>query len=427
VQAASQLQTEGVLASALLQFIVIVLVARFANRVMRRLGQPGVVGEILAGLLLGPSLLGALMPGLSNALFHGPAGGAVQVISQVGLILLMFQIGSDFHFSHLAQRDYRSTVAAVALASVGVPLAVGLLLGWLTAPILAPGVSELPYCLFFAVAMAITAVPVLGRILREFDLTRTPVGVIAISAAAVNDLIGWILLGIVSAVATVLYSPAATLAQVGGIAAFGALLWGLGRPFAAWLVRRFPLEQGRLPNSLMAIVLGMLFAAGYCTFELGIFAIFGGFAVGLLFYPHRQFVLAWQQQVGQFVLVFFLPIFFTYTGLRTDVFGLVSVSDWGWCAAILVVACAAKIIPVFLAARGAGRSPQDALVCGVLMNTRALMELVVLNIGLDLGFIPQKVFTMLVIMAVLTTLMASPLLRWAYQRNGQSLVAVVDA
>jgi Kef-type K+ transport system membrane component KefB len=418
---------ESHLAATLLQLIIIVLAARGANLWLRRLGQPGAVGEIVAGLMLGPSLLGALLPELSRQLFTAPSAAPIQLISQIGLILLMFQIGSDFQFAHLRRSDHRRAVAAAAAASVLAPLCLGLLLGRWSAPALAAGVNGWVYSLFFAVALSITAVPILGRILREFGLTQTPLGVIAISAAAVNDVVGWVLLAAVSAVATARFSPLDLMLQMLGIAGFAALLWFAGRPLVGYLVRRFPIEGGQLPHSLLAIVIASMFAAALCTYSLGIFAIFGGFALGLLFHRHRVFVEAWQRQIGSFVLVFFLPIFFTVTGLRTNVLGLTSASDWMWCLLIVIAASAAKIVPVAGATRWAGLSRHDALACGVLMNTRALMELVVLNIGLDLGFIPQKVFTMLVIMALVSTLTTAPLLRFLNRRSGRALIAAVEA
>jgi len=418
---------EGVLLATLLQLIVIVLAARAANLLMRRYGQPGVVGEIVAGLLLGPSCLGALWPQAGAFLFQQQAAGPIGVLSQIGLILLMFQIGSEFHFGQLGQAGRRRAVAMIAAASLAAPLCAGLLLGLCSAPFLAAGADPLVYSLFFAVAMAITAVPVLGRIPRELGLSHTPLGVVAISAAAVNDVAGWVLLGLVSAFAAARLSLSQAALQLAGIAAFVLLLWVLGRPLVGRLLRRYPVADGQLPGSLMAIVLALLFAAAICTSRLGLFAIFGGFAVGLLFHRHRAFVEAWRRQAGQFVLVLFLPVFFTCTGLRTNLLGLDSLSDWSWCALIVLVAGAAKIVPVYFAARGAGMPREDAAACGVLMNTRALMELVVLNIGLDLGFIPPKVFTLLVIMAVATTLVTTPLLRLRYRRSGQPLALAVEA
>jgi Kef-type K+ transport system membrane component KefB len=188
-----------------------------------------------------------------------------------------------------------------------------------------------------------------------------------------------------------------------------------------------PVEDGHVPANLMAVIFCLIFATGICTYKLGIFTIFGGFLAGLLFHHDKGFVEAWRAQVGRFVLVFFLPVFFTYTGLRTNVLGLTSPSDWTWVAVILTAAILGKIIPVYLAGRVSGFSHQEATVLGCLMNTRALMELIVLNIGFDLGFIPQKVFTMLVIMAVVTTVMTGPLLRALLPRAGYRIPIGIEA
>jgi K+:H+ antiporter len=194
-----------------------------------------------------------------------------------------------------------------------------------------------------------------------------------------------------------------------------------------WLLRRYPCRDQELPTVLMAIVLALIFAAGICTQRLGVFTIFGAFLLGLLFHREHAFVEAWRHQMGQFVLVFFLPIFFTYTGLRTNVLGLDSLSDWMWCAFIFLTAVLAKVIPAYGAARLAGLRAQQAALIGVLMNTRALMELIVLNIGLSLGFIPPDVFTMLVLMAVATTAMTGPALQLLLRRQGWKMDTRVDA
>lgn len=424
---ATTYQSESLLFATLLQLAVIVVVARLANVGLRRLGQPGVVGEMLAGLLLGPSLLGYVFPGLSAHLFAKSTDVPVGIISQIGLILLMFQIGSDFEFGHLGERRNRSSVLSIAAASVTVPLLLGGLVGWLSAPVLAPQVNRITYCLFLAVAMAITAVPVLGRILRELDLTRTRLGVVAITAAAINDVVGWILLAIIAAAATSSFSFWGTAVQLGGIGLFGLLLWWAGRPAADHLLRHHPVADGNVSPVLMSIVLALLFCCAMCTYALGIFAIFGGFAAGLLFHRKRAFVEAWRRQVGQFVLVFFLPIFFTYSGLRTNVLGVSTVAEWEWCIVLVSVACIAKIVPVYFAARHAGSAPADAISYGVLMNTRGLMELIVLNIGYELGYLPQPVFTMMVLMAIVSTFMTVPLMRIIYRRSGQLIPYGIEA
>jgi Kef-type K+ transport system membrane component KefB len=320
-------QTENLLFFVLLQLIVMIGAARLLNTVFRRLGQPGVIGEIIAGLALGPSLLGHFQPHLALALFGDKPAPAVTIISQIGLILLMFQIGADFHFAHLKTRRNAAAVVAVTLASVSVPLLLGVLVGQVSAPILAPSIEPLCYSLFMGVGLAITAVPILGRILRQYDLTRTELGVVAISAAAVNDVIGWVMLAGISAYALAQDSAHEVIFKLLGLASFAALLVLVLRPGVQRLLRNFPLADGEIPPNRLAIVICLVFALGMGTYKLGIFAIFGGFAAGLLFQPYGDFVAAWRRQVGGFVMVFFLPVFFTFTGLRTNVLGLTALLD----------------------------------------------------------------------------------------------------
>ena len=420
-------QTEGLLFNILLQLIVMIAVARLANQLLRRLGQPGVIGEIIAGLLLGPSLFGYLFPDASAFLFSAKAAVPITIISQIGLVLLMFQIGADFEFGHLTRPRNRNGTIGIAAASICIPLALGLAIGRASASYLAPGIDSLTYSLFFGVGLAITAMPVLGRILREFDLTGTEIGVVAISAAAVNDVTGWVLLAGISAYASAQFSPGAVGLQVGGILLLGAFTLFVLRPLVRWILTKMPLKDDLIPPNLLVVILCLTFALGICTYKLGIFTIFGGFLAGLLFHHDRKFVAAWRAQIGKFVLVFFLPVFFTYTGLRTNVLGLTSASDWSWLTVVLAAAILGKIIPVYLASRGSGFSHQESTVLGSLMNTRGLMELIVLNIGLDLGFIPQNVFTMLVIMAVVTTVMTGPLLRVLLPRAGYAIPMGIEA
>jgi len=419
--------TETAVVSTLIQLIIIILFARVAGSVARAVRQPRAVGEIVAGLLLGPSLFGHLFPELSASIFGADSSTAVLILSQIGLILLMFQIGSEFEFGHLRDSQNKRAVLYVSVVSICAPLATGLLLGWWTAPILAPGIDGLTYCLFVGVAFAITAVPVLGRILREYSMTRTETGVIAITAAAANDVVGWVALAGVAAYASAQFSAVQSAYQIGGILLLLLALWFAGRPAVSWLINRFPSEDGQTSNSLLAIVLALIFLAGIGTERLGIFTIFGGFLLGLLFHRHHEFVEGWRKQVGQFVLVFFLPIFFTYTGLRTNVLGLDSASDWAWCGGIVLAAVVAKVVPVYIASRLAGLGSQQSAILGVLMNTRGLMELIVLNVGLSLGFIPPDVFTMLVIMAVVTTIMTGPLLQIMLPRTGHRVDKLIEA
>jgi Kef-type K+ transport system membrane component KefB len=420
-------QKEDLLVIVLIQLIIIIGAARLAGSAAVALKQPRSVGEILAGLMLGPSLFGFLAPDLSRAIFTPEATPPLQMLSQIGLLLLLFQIGAEFEFSHLSsKRNARATVM-IAVVSVGVPLLGGFAIGQVTAAALAPRIDPLVYSLFCAVALAITALPILGRILREYGLERDEVGVIAISAAALNDVAGWVLLAAVVAVATASFSLSAAGLQVAGIIAFGAACLVIGKPAIDWLLKRFAIVDERLPTPLMAIFLVLIFLFGIATEALGIFTIFGGFLLGILVHRHSAFVAAWRQQMGAFVLVFFLPIFFTYTGLRTNVLGLDSAIDWLACAGFFGAAVVLKIVPVYFAARASGLSHEQGQMLGVLMNTRALMELIVLNIGFSLGFLPQDVFTMLVIMAVGTTIMTGPLLRIILRRSGRLSDRVIEA
>ena len=370
---------EQLLFSVLLQLIVMIGAARAMHLVARRLGQPGAVGEIVAGLMLGPSLLGRIAPDLSLSLFGARPAESITVLSQVGLTLLMFQIGASFEFGHLRDRKYRRAATMVASASLVVPLGLGLAIGLVSAAQLAPQMDRITYALFVAVALAITALPILGRILVQFGLERHPVGVVAIAAAAANDLVGWILLALVSAYAMALLSLGAALLQLGGLIALVLVSRYVLAPIATATVGRWPVVRGELSPTLIAIVLTMIFALAIATFKLGVFAIFGGFLAGILFHRHTEFVDAWRRQIGVFVLVFFLPIFFTFTGLRTDVFALGG--DLDWLAIVLAAAILGKLVPVFIAARLTGFSAAEAATLGALMNTRALMELIVLNVG----------------------------------------------
>lgn len=420
-------RSEDLLAAILLQLVIMIGAARIMNAVFRRLGQPGVVGEIVAGLLLGPSLFGHFFPQISAGIFGSSPAAPIVILSQIGLVLLMFQIGMSFEFGHLAQQRARRAVLPLAAASVLAPFLLGLWLGHVSAPALAPDIAPSVYALFCGVALAITAVPILGRILAGYGLLRHELGVLAISAAALNDIVGWLLLGCVSAIATARFSVGRMGLQAAGVACFALFSWFILRPAAARLLRAFPLQDGELPPNLMAIVLVFVFAMGMCTYRLGIFTIFGGFAVGLLVHHDRAFAEAWRRQAGSFVLVFFLPVFFTFTGLRTNLLGLNSQQDWLWLSAFLAAGIFGKIVPVFAAGRLTGYDSAASLLLGALMNTRALMELIVLNIGLETGFLPQKVFTMLVIMAVVTTVMTGPLLKCLLPRLGLAIPQNIEA
>ncbi len=423
----AQQQTETLLFSILIQLVVMIGAARIMNILFRRFGQPGVIGEIVAGLLLGPSLLGHFCPGISAAIFGIKPAPTVAILSQVGLILLMFQIGMGFEFGQLREARAKRALLPLAVVSVLVPFAAGIWLGHVSAPIFAGQISVPVYALFCGVAMAITAVPVLGRILAGYGMERHELGVLAISAAAFNDVTGWLLLAAVGAIATASFAPSHTILQLAELFGFALICIFILRPATDKLLKSFPVSNGEVSPTLVAIVLVCVFILGMCTYKLGIFGIFGGFVGGLLVHHDQEFTAAWRRQVGGFVLVFFLPIFFTYTGLHTNLLGLTTGTDWLWLLIFVAVSVLAKIVPVALVSRFAGYETKAAILLGVLMNTRGLMELIVLNIGLETGFLPQKIFTMLVLMAVVTTLMAGPALKYLMPRLGLEIPTSTEA
>lgn len=411
---------ETLLRFTLLQLMVIILAARVAGFLAQRAGQPRGVGEIIAGLLLGPSLFGALAPDTFHVIFRSVDAMPLTIMSQIGLILLMFQVGMEFDFSQLGERRNRRAAGLITLAGILLPFMLGLAFGLASAPHLAPGISPLAYSLFIAIALSITAVPILGRILMEFGLTRSRLGVIAIAAAAANDAIGWVLLAVVAAVASSRWSGPALAQQLGWLLAYLLVSWYGIRPILRRLLRRFSLTDGILPKDLLGLLLLLVFGSAMVTSELGIFAIFGGFAAGVLLHDQHALVAAWRGRVGDWLEVFFLPIFFTYTGLRTDIGSLSSGELWLWCGGLITLAMLGKFGGCYAAARMGGMSPAESRCIGILMNTRALMELIVINLGHDMGVLPAPVFTMLVLMAILSTVMTAPgLRRWLPRGEGQ--------
>ena len=415
-------QTEALLFFTLLQLTVIILAARLGGEVAHRIGQSPAVGEIIVGILLGPSLFGLLAPEVFAYVFRSTPPAPMQMLSQIGLILLMFQIGLEFDFAHLMDRHHRRAVSYVATASMVTPFALGFGFGYFTAPLLSPGVDPIASALFIATAFSITALPILGRMMIEFKITRQPIGVIAISAAAINDVVGWLLLALVTALALTQFSAADFGLKVLLVAGFFLTWWFLMRPLMKSLIRisqagRAPMGEkagrGRLTHNLLGIMLAGIFVSAITTYQLGIFAIFGGFMMGVILHDEHEFIEAWKERIGHFVIVFFLPIFFTYTGLRTHIGSMDSAAAWGWCLLLIALATLGKFGGSYVAARWAGLSHQEGKVLGIMMNTRALMELIVINVGYDLGVISQQVFTMLVLMAIFSTVITTPgLRRW---------------
>lgn len=400
---------EATVLRVLIQLTVIILSARLLSLVFRRLGQPAVVGEIVGGLMLGPSFFGHLFPSAFRAVFDPSLDPIFNVISQIGLVLLLFLIGLEFDFSHLRQKGK----AAWAISGTGIllPFVSGYALGqWMHAA-MQLDVSRAGFSLFMGAAMSITAIPVLGRILIDLNLTRTAVGAITIAAAAFDDASGWIVLAAISALVRAGFDPWRTVVMVLTTAGFCAAMVLVVRPILRRMIATAFARTGGNPGyNTLAMVLAILFLCSIATNLIGIFSIFGAFLLGAILSGEEQFRKWMDGNLQKFVTVFFLPIFFTFTGLRTDVGSLASLPLWGFAAAVLLVAIAGKFGGCAIAARAGGFPWRQSACIGVLMNTRGLMELIVVNVGYELGVVPRSVYAMLVVMAVITTLMATPCL-----------------
>jgi Kef-type K+ transport system membrane component KefB len=342
-------------------------------------------------------------------------------LAKLGIIFLMFQVGMEFDFGHLRSRSH--TVTAVSVLGIIAPVVGGLLIGpWLHREF-APGVNKFGFLLFICVAMAISALPIMGRILLEMRLERTALGALAISAAAIDDVIGWVALAVATAVVAADFSWTHLSAQIGGIVVFFGLLHYCVGPLIRHFWRRSQ-QTGALgltPNFLAGL-LAVLFTCCLVTNKLGIFSIFGAFLFGVVLHQETSLVEAWRVKFQNFVLVALVPIFFTNTGLHTEVGSLHSGMGWLACALVLLVATSGKLGGCFIAARLTGQPLRESACIAALMNTRALMGLVAINVGLELKLLNRELFTMFVIMAVLTTVMTGPLLRWWLPAPLRSLV-----
>jgi Kef-type K+ transport system membrane component KefB len=408
-------KNELMLFYTLLELTLIVLAGRIGGALAKRCGQSAAVGEIIIGIALGPSLFGLLAPQAFDYVFHSAPPEPLTILSNLGLVLLMFQIGLEFDFAHLTERVNRAAVLRVSIACLVLPFACGFALGFFLTES-ASRAARIDTALFIATAFSITAVPILGRIMMELNLTRTRLGVIAISSAALNDVVGWLLLALVTALTVSEFAAGRFALRVAMVAAFGLISMKVVRPVLKMAIRKSGPRDAKMSANLLGGLLAVIFIAAMTTYQIGIFAIFGGFMMGVILYDETELVAAWRARLGDFVTVFFLPIFFTYTGLRTSIGGLDGWTDWGRCLAIVAAASIAKLAGGYLAARRSGFNHPESAIIAYMMNTRALMELIVINVGLDLGVISPKVFTMLVIMAIFSTVITTPALRYYISR-----------
>jgi len=403
-------QIEHALLIVIIQLVLIIASARLFGVIFRYLGQPQVCGEIAAGLILGPSLFGRFFPRLFLHVFQPSVGLVFSILSQIGLILLMFLIGLQFDFSHL--RTHGHVALSISLGGIILPFGLGLAIARVLYPFVGQNINQVGFALFVSTALSITALPVLGRMLIEFNIGRTRLGSLTITAAAVDDATGWITLALVSAIVRAKFNPLTTVIMVGETLAFALFMIFVARPLLRrWTTEAMRAAGGEISLSTLAVLLILVFTAAAVTNIIGLFSIFGAFIVGAILYDQHEFREAVMRRLRDFVTVFFLPIFFTYTGLRTDIGTMHGTLMWALCGLVLFVAIAGKVGGCATAALLNGLPWKESLAIGVLMNTRGLMELIAVNLGHDLGVIPKSIFFMLVLMAVLTTYSTAPLLR----------------
>jgi Kef-type K+ transport system membrane component KefB len=352
-------------------------------------------------------------PELLHNIFHPSTSVVFVCVAQLGLIFLMFQIGLEFEFSTNLTSSRRAIVV-ISLCGILAPFTLGLVTApWFYAQMAEPRPSELGFRLFFAIAMSITAIPVLGRIFMELKLTHTRTAAITIAAAAINDVLGWLLLGAIAAIITAAFDLPNFALRIVGLIAYIAVLLLVVRPILKKLIQRhLSKHQGKLQNISISWLTILLFASAIITSNLGVFAIIGGFIIGIALHENREFAAKWRRRVAPLVTTFFLPIFFVYTGLRTDIGSLRSSSAVLQCVLVCAIAIMGKFGGAYIASRFVGEDHRSALTIGVSMNTRGMMELITLNIGHDLGVLPGQMFTMLVIMALVSTYMATPIIRY---------------
>ncbi len=395
------------LAMLLLQIVTIILIARLFGWVCKKIGQPAVIGEIIAGIVLGPSLFGMYFPGISSVLFPAQSLGNLEFLSQIGLILFMFVVGMEIDLKVLKKQAHEAVV--ISHASIIIPFALGMGLAYFIYKSFAPqGVPFVSFALFLGISMSITAFPVLARIAQEKGIHKTKLGTIVLTCAAADDITAWSLLAVVIAIVKA-GSFVSALPTVFMAIIYVVILMKWIRPFLN-RIGNIHATRENLNKPVVAIFFLTLILSAYITEIIGIHALFGAFMAGAIMPDNQNFKRIFIEKVEDVALILLLPLFFVFTGLRTQIGLLNDPHLWmvfGW---VLLVAILGKFAGSALAARVIGQNWRDSLTIGALMNTRGLVELVALNIGYDLGVLTPEIFAMLVIMALVTTFMTSPAL-----------------
>jgi len=415
------------LAILLAQIITIIIVARFFGWIFRKIGQPSVIGEIIAGIVLGPSLLGMYFPEFSMALFPIQSLGNLKFLSQIGLILFMFVVGMELDLKVLKNKANEAVV--ISHASIVIPFALGIGLAFYVYQTFAPeGISFLSFSLFMGIAMSITAFPVLARIVQERGIHKTRLGAIVITCAAADDITAWCLLAVVIAIVKAGAFESA-LYVIGLSILYVLIMLFIVKPFLKKVGDLYSKSEN-LSKPVVAIFFLTLILSSYATNIIGIHALFGAFMTGVIMPDISKFRSVFIEKVEDVSVILLLPLFFVYTGLRTQIGLINDPYMWQVTGFIILVAVVGKFLGSALAAKFVGQSWKDSLTIGALMNTRGLMELVVLNIGRDLNVLTDEVFTMMVIMALVTTFMTGPalnLINWAFKSKNKFLPEEINS
>lgn len=395
------------------QLAFILATCRVVGLIARRFGQPQVVGEMIAGVVMGPSLFGLLWPTAQAHIFPKASLTITYAVAQVGLVLYMFLIGAEFQVD-LIRKRLRSA-SSVSLAGILTPFTLGSLLALLLVrnnDYFAPNVARWEAMLFMGAAMSITAFPMLARIIYERGLTGTSLGTLALAAGSMDDAAAWCILALV--LASFNKNPMIALSAIGGGVVYGTVVLTIGKRLLKYLGDRVE-AAGAMSPQMFTFVLMLVMVGAWITDTIGIYAVFGAFILGAAM-PRGRFAREIQQRLEPLTTNFLLPLFFVYSGLNTRLGLVSSIGLWGVALVIFFIACFGKGVACWLAARLNGEDNREALAIGTLMNARGLMELIILNIGLERGVITPTLFTIMVMMAIVTTLIASPFFEFVYRR-----------
>lgn len=396
-----------------LQLAIILLVCRVVGWLARWLGQPQVVAEMIAGVVMGPSLFGLFFLHIQSFIFPAESKGLIYAVSQIGLVLYMFLVGLEFDTTLI--RNRLRSAASVSLSGILAPFVLGCALGFFLARsngFFAANVVTWEAMFFVGASMSITAFPMLARIIYERGLSGTSLGTLALAAGSIDDGAAWCVLALV--LASFSGDPMIAVLAIGGGTLYAVGTLTIGQKLLQRLGNMAERERGVSPT-LLTITLILVMLGAWFTDRIGIYAVFGAFIMGTAM-PRGRFAREIQRQIEPLTTTFLLPLFFIYSGLNTRINLVDSPWLWGVALVVLLAACLGKGVACWAAARISGEENRSALAIGTLMNARGLMELIILNIGLQRGIITELLFTVMVIMAIVTTLMTSPIFEWVYRR-----------